>query len=78
MNYDIIEALVKETDEEVGNVFSTSTRLHWEKVFANKLVNKCVDVCTNIRNYHRSRGEPTKAGVAGSCGESIAAKFGMD
>jgi hypothetical protein len=77
MNYDIIEALVKETDEEVGNVFSTSTKLHWEKVFANKLVNKCVDVCINMSNSYLGRGESIKAGVAGACGANIATKFGM-
>ena len=77
MNNDIIEALVKETDEEVGNVLFSHTRLHWEKVFANKLVNKCVDVCTNMSNSYLGRGEPIKAGVAGSCGANIANKFGV-
>jgi hypothetical protein len=77
MNNDIIEALVKETDEEVGNVFYTSTRLHWEKVFAHKLVSKCVDVCTNMSNSYLGRGESIKAGVAGSCGANIANKFGV-
>jgi hypothetical protein len=77
VNYDIIEALVKETDEEVGNVLFPHTRLHWEKVFANKLINKCVDVCTTMSNSYLGRGEPIKAGVAGACGENIANKFGV-
>ena len=77
MNRDIIEALVRETDEEVGDVLFAHTRLHWETVFANKLVNKCVDVCINMSNAYMRTGEPIKAGVAGVCGVNIAKKFGV-
>ena len=77
MNRDIIEALVRETDEEVGDVLFAHTRLHWETVFANKLVNKCVDVCINTSNTYLSTGRPIQAGVAGVCGVNIAKKFGV-
>lgn len=77
MNRDIIEALVRETDEEVGNILSAYTRLYWETVFANKLVNKCVDVCINMSNAYTRTGQPIQASVANVCGENIAHKFGV-